>query len=183
MKRLVFACAGLACEVVLIYRGQWLIAGLTGAGVMLVIVLMPAIASFCRQLAIAASVIRQPLDPEPEPEPGAPPPLTPAIASGGEGYACSRCGGPGETTWDSAAARAARRAGVCGGCFGGVLEQLKECRSSDEDPTMQVAAGTPAGRHERAEAPDCPPVPDGDPGGDSDTYPSAVGGTSWQQPA
>jgi hypothetical protein len=156
--RVVLGLAALASEVVLIYRGDWLIAGLTGACVVLVMVLAPVAAEFRDIWAEVAARMRR------TPEPAPPPPLTQVSPGTGEGYECARCGGPGETDWASPSARAARSAGVCGECFGALLGTLSDCRSADEDPTMRVAAG---GRHERVNA---DPVDDPD-----DTYPSMIG--------
>lgn len=66
MKRIVLACAGFAVEVALIYQAQWLAAALTGAGVVLVIALVPVFAEMRRGWAAASDFLREVSQPEPE---------------------------------------------------------------------------------------------------------------------
>ena len=139
MVRIVLGFAGFAAEIALIARDQWLAAGLTGAGVLLVIALIPPFAQAVGELrgiwAETAARMRRVTEPELPP-----PPFASVSAPAGEDYLCSRCGGPGETSWDDATARAARHAGVCAECFGNLLDVLQEQRVSDEDETTWMAA-------------------------------------------
>ena len=90
MKRLVFACAGMSAEVALIYQQQWLAAGLTGAGVVLVLAMVPVVAEGRRQWADAVAELRRtrelelpPVADEPESRPPwetAPMPVVPVVA-------------------------------------------------------------------------------------------------------
>ena len=151
--RLLFGCCGTGSVLLLAWHGHPAAAALAGGGVLLVTVVIPVIAELCATWPEAAALLREIQQPEPppvprpgEPGPDHPPWLTapmPAVTAEPEAagkhrnplvheYVCSRCGGPGKTTWpDQEAAETARERGLpltCDRCWVGTIRQAAERR-------------------------------------------------------